>query len=69
MSLDNLQGAWQKIGRRVFLRGVDTSIHIMTCFWYMSELKIGLADMSALDFDQSSLQFNGKKKINAKKSS
>ena len=28
--LDNLQGAWQKIGRRVFLRGVDTSMHTMT---------------------------------------
>ena len=28
--LDNLQGAWKKIGRRVFLRGVDTSMHTMT---------------------------------------
>ena len=27
--LDNLQGAWQKIRRRVFLRGVDTSMHTM----------------------------------------
>ena len=28
--LDNLEGAWQKIGRRVFLRGIDTSMHTMT---------------------------------------
>ena len=28
--LHNLLGAWQKIGRRVFLRGVDTSVHTMT---------------------------------------
>ena len=28
--LDNLQGSRQKIGRRVFLRGVDTSMHTMT---------------------------------------
>ena len=28
--LDNLQGNWQKIGKRVFLRGVDTSMHTMT---------------------------------------
>ena len=28
-SMDNLQGTWQKLGRRVFLRGVDTSMHIM----------------------------------------
>ena len=28
--LDNLQGAWQKIAKRVFLRGVDTSMHTMT---------------------------------------
>ena len=27
--LDTLQGDWQKIGRRVFLWGVDTSMHIM----------------------------------------
>ena len=27
--LDNLQGAWQKIGRRVLLRGVDTLMHTM----------------------------------------
>ena len=33
------------------------------------ELKIGLAYVSALNFDQSFLQFNAKKKINAKKSS
>ena len=30
---------------------------------------IGLVDVSALNFDQSLLQFNAKKKINAKKSS
>ena len=35
----------------------------------MPELKIGLADVSTLNFDQSFLQFNAKKKINAKKSS
>ena len=35
----------------------------------MPELKIGLADVSALNFDQSFLQFNAKKKITAKKSS
>ena len=28
--LDNLQGAWKKIGRKVFLMGVDTSMHTMT---------------------------------------
>ena len=28
--LDNLQGTWQKIGRRVFLKGADTSMHTMT---------------------------------------
>ena len=35
----------------------------------MPELKIGLADVSAMNFYQSFLQFNAKKKINAKKSS
>ena len=45
--------------------GVDTS----TLFWYIPELKIGLADVSALNFDQSFLQYNAKKKKNAKKSS
>ena len=35
----------------------------------MPELKIGLTDVSALNFDQSFLQLNSKKKINAKKSS
>ena len=29
-SLDNLLGAWQKIGRRVFWGGVDASMHTMT---------------------------------------
>ena len=28
--LDNLPGVWQKIGRKVFLRGTDTSMHTMT---------------------------------------
>ena len=28
--LDNLLGTWQKIGRRKFLRGTDTSVHTMT---------------------------------------
>ena len=27
--LNNLQGAWQKIGRRVFLRGVDSDSMIL----------------------------------------
>ena len=49
--------------------GVDTSMHTMIQFWYMPELKIGLAYVGALNFDQSFLQFNAKKKINAKKSS
>ena len=35
----------------------------------MPELEIGLADVSALNFDQSFLQFNAKEKVNAKKSS
>ena len=43
--------------------GVDTSMHTM------HELEIGLADVSALTFDQSFLQFNAKKKISPKKSS
>ena len=41
-------------------------MHTMTLFWCMPELKIGLADVSELNFDQSFLQFNAKKKINAK---
>ena len=28
-SMDNLQGTWQKIGRRVFLMGVGTSMDTM----------------------------------------
>ena len=28
--LDNLQRSGEKIGRRVFLRGADTSLHTMT---------------------------------------
>ena len=28
--LGNVQGSWQKIGRRVFLRGVDTSVDTIT---------------------------------------
>ena len=28
--LDNLQGTWQKIRRRVLLRGVDTLMYTMT---------------------------------------
>ena len=35
----------------------------------MTELEIGLADVSALNFDQTFLQFNAKKKMNVKKSS
>ena len=64
--LDNLQWDWQKIGR-CFWGGL-----IPRTLWLNSgtcqELKIGLADVSALNFDQSFLQFNPKKKINAKKS-
>ena len=41
-------------------------MHTMT---YMPELTIGLADVSALNFNQSFLQFKAKKKINAEKSS
>ena len=58
-----------KIGRRVSLRGVDTWMHTLTCFWYMAELKVGLADVSKLNFHQSFLQFNAKKKISAKETS
>ena len=47
--------------------GVDTSIHTNTEFSYMPELQIGLADLSALYFDQFFLHFNAKKKINGKK--
>ena len=35
----------------------------------MPELEVGLADRDALDFDQSFLQFNARKKIYAKSSS
>ena len=35
----------------------------------MPELEIGLADVSALNFDQSFLQFNAKKIINSNESS
>ena len=45
----------------VFEDGVHISMH-------MPELEIGLADVSMLNFDQYFLQFNVKKKINAKKS-
>ena len=58
--LDNLKGPLEKIGRRVFWRGrggVDA--------WYKVELKIRLADVSPLNFDQSFLQLNAKKKITA----
>ena len=34
----------------------------------MPELEVGLGDVSMLNFDQYFLQFNVKKKINAKKS-
>ena len=37
-------------------------MHTMTKFWYMLELRIGLADVSALNIDQSFMQFNAKKK-------
>ena len=62
-------GGLAKIGRRVSLSGVDTWMHTMTWFWYMAELKVGLADVSTLNFDQSFLQFNAKKKISAKETS
>ena len=35
----------------------------------MPELEIGLTDVSALNFDQSFLQFKAEKKLKAKKSS
>ena len=44
-------------------------MHTMTKFWHMQELEIGLVYVSAWNFDQSFLQFNANKKINAKKSS
>ena len=47
----------------------DTTMRTMTKFWYMQELEIGLADVSALNFDQYFLEFNAKKKLNVKKSS
>ena len=39
------RGLGKKKGRMVFFRGVDTSMHTMTQFWYMPELKIGLVDV------------------------
>ena len=62
--LGQFAGGLEKNREGVF-EGLDTLIHT---FWYMPELKIGIA-VSALNFDQSFLQFNAKKKINAKKSS
>ena len=47
----------------------DTTMRTMTKVWYMQELEIGLADVSALNFDQYFLEFNAKKKLNVKKSS
>ena len=44
-------------------------MHTMTKFWYMLDFRIGLADVSALNFDQSFITFNAKTKVNAKKSS
>ena len=49
--------------------GGDTSMHTMTKFWYMLDFRIGLADVSALNFDHSFITFNAKTKVNAKKSS
>ena len=60
-----MQGARQKIRRRVLLRGGGYHDE----FWYMPQLEIGLADVSKLNFDQFFMQFNAKKKINAKRSS
>ena len=45
----------------------DTTMRTMTKFWYMHELEIGLANVSALNFDQYFLEFNAKKKLNVKK--
>ena len=45
----------------------DTTMRTMTKFWYMHELEIGLADVSAQNFDQYFLEFNAKKKLNVKK--
>ena len=63
-SVKSLQGAWWKEGRSVFLRefGVDSSMHTITYFWCMPELKIGLVDVTKLNFDQSALQFVERKK-------
>ena len=67
------KGAWQKRGKRVFLRGggrrFDTPMHTMTQLWYMSEPEIGLADVSELHWSGSFLQYNAEKKINMKSSS
>ena len=60
-----MQGARQKIRRRVLLRGEGYPDE----FWYIPQLEIGLADVSKLNFDQFFMQFNAKKKINAKRSS
>ena len=50
--------------------GVFEGVSYLNAHYYLIlELEIGLADVSTLNFDQSFLQFNAKKKINAKKSS
>ena len=59
-----MQGALQKIGRRLFLRRGLTPRCALLLNSGMPELKIGLADVTAFNFDQSFLQFNAKKKIN-----
>ena len=48
---------------------VDTPMDTMTQFWYMREPEIGLADVSEFNSSGSFLQYNAKKKINAKSSS
>ena len=56
----------KKEGGECFRREVNTLMHSMTQFWCIPKLKIGLADVSELNSDQFFLQFNAKKKINAK---
>ena len=63
-------GAWAIAGglaknreQRVFEGGGgDTSMHTMTYFCYMLEFKIGLANVSTLNFDQSSCSLMQRKK-------
>ena len=75
---NNIYGELPKKGLGQFLEGLAKNKEegvfeggkvTMTWLWYMPELKIGFADVSALNSDQYFLQFNAKKKINVNKSS